>query len=168
MKAYDFGAEVEMRKKLAFSNALKNFTAQLNVAYIKSNVEDTALDLNRPLQGQSPYTINLGLMYDLEKAGFNATLLFNQIGERIYVVGDIASGFADIYEAPRALLDLQLGKKLLKNKGEVKLTVSDILNRTQYFYQNANSKASFQKNTDAYRFTRKYGTTFSLTFNYTL
>ena len=55
-------------------------------------------------------------MYDLEKIGFSSTLLFNQIGQRIYVVGDVISGAPDTYEAPRALLDLQLAKKLLKNK----------------------------------------------------
>ena len=59
-----------MRKKLDFSNALKNFTFQANVAYIHSRVTDEGLDLDRPLQGQSPYVLNLGLLYDLEKAGF--------------------------------------------------------------------------------------------------
>ena len=97
-------------------------------------------------------------------------LLFNQIGERIYLVGDICigSGAPDIYEAPRPLLDFQLAKKLLKKKAEIRLNISDILNQTQYFYQNAMAKQVFQKNTDAYRFTRKFGTTYSLTFNYSL
>jgi hypothetical protein len=111
-------------------------------------------------------------LYDLEKQGLNATLLFNQIGHRIYLVGDKSAGAGtpDIYEASRPLLDFQLSKKLLNNKAEVKLNVSDILNRTQYFYQNANPKENlgFQLNEDAYRFTRKFGTTFSLTFNYSL
>jgi hypothetical protein len=48
------------------------------------------------------------------------------------------------------------------------LNVSDLLNSTQYFYQNAGGKTSFQKNEDAYRFTRKFGTTFGLTFNYSI
>jgi hypothetical protein len=45
--------------------------------------------------------------------------------------------------------------------------VADLLNATQYFYQNTTRKNSFQKGQDAYRFTRRPGTTFSLTFNYT-
>lgn len=167
-KARSFGVEIEMRKKLDFANALKNFTFQANASYINSKVNDTTLKLERPLQGQSPYVFNFGLLYDLEKAGFNATLLFNQIGERIYLVGDAFAGAPDIYEAPRALFDLQLAKKMFKNKGEVRLNISDLLNKTQYFYQNANNKRSFQKNTDPFRFTRKNGTTFSLTFNYSL
>lgn len=171
-KARSFGAEVEMRKKLDFIPGLQNFTFQSNVAFINSRVSDTAFNLDRPLQGQSPYLVNLGLLYDLEKPGINATLLFNQIGHRIYLVGDksAGSGSPDIYEAPRPLLDFQLSKKLLKNKGEVRLNVADILNRTQYFYQNADPgrEVNFQKEKDAYRFTRKFGTTYSLTFNYAL
>jgi outer membrane receptor protein involved in Fe transport len=167
-KAMAFGAELELRKKLDFANALKNFTFQANVAYIHSRVQAEGHHLDRTLQGQSPYVLNFGLMYDLEKAGFNATLLFNQIGERLYLVGDKISAEPDSYEAPRPVLDLQLAKKILKRKGEIRLNVSDIINQTQYFYQNVGSKLSFQKDTDAYRFTRKYGTTYSIIFNYSL
>jgi TonB-dependent receptor len=167
-KAYSYGVEVEMRKKLDFVKPLKNFTFQANAAYIYSRVKDQALQVDRSLQGQSPYILNLGLLYDLEKYGINATLLYNQIGERIYLVGDIVGGAPDIYEAPRSLFDLQLAKKLLKKKAELRLNISDLLNQTQYFYQNTGGKTSFQKSKDAYRFTRKYGTTYSLTFNYSL
>jgi outer membrane receptor protein involved in Fe transport len=167
-KAVSYGAEVEFRKKLDFSPGLKNFTFQANAAYIHSRITDKGFNVNRPLQGQSPYLFNLGLLYDLEKQGFNATLLFNQIGERIYLVGDLTAGAGspDIYEAPRPLLDLQLSKKILQKRGEIRLNVSDILNRTQYFYQNSDGRAKFQKAEDAYRFTRKFGTTFGITFNY--
>jgi TonB-dependent receptor len=167
-KAQSYGVEVEVRKKLDFASALKNFTFQANASYIKSKVNDNTLKLDRSLQGQSPYVLNFGLLYDLEKAGFNATVLFNQIGERIYLVGDAFAGAPDIYEAPRALVDLQLAKKLLKSKAEIRLNAADLLNQTQYFYQNANTKTSFQKDTDPFRFTRRNGTTFSLTFNYSL
>jgi hypothetical protein len=123
------------------------------------------------MQGQSPYVLNLGIMYDLEKAGFSSTLLFNQVGERIYLVGDLTAGAGspDIYEAPRPLLDFQISKKILKTKGEVRLNVADVLNATQYFYQNdLMGKKTLQKGSDAYRFTRTPGTTVSLTFNYSL
>jgi outer membrane receptor protein involved in Fe transport len=166
--AYSYGIEVEMRKKLDFISALQHFTFQANAAYIASRVKDDALQVNRSLQGQSPYILNIGLLYDLEKYGFNATLLFNQIGERIYLVGDIVGGAPDIYEAPRPVLDLQLAKKLLKKKAEIRLNIADIINKTQYFYQNRSNKESFQKSSDALRFTRKYGTNYSITFNYSL
>jgi len=169
-KATSYGAEIEFRKKLDFSNGLKNFTFHTNASYIHSRIEDARFNVDRSLQGQSPYMLNVGLLYDLEKQGVSATILFNRIGERIYLVGDLSSGAGspDIYEAPRSLLDLQFTKKILKNKGELRLNVSDILNSTQYFYQNAGGKTSFQKNVDAYRFTRKFGTTFGLTFNYSI
>lgn len=172
-KAYSYGAEVEFRKKLDAVDALKNFTFLANAAYIYSRVKTDAsnIKIDRPLQGQSPYLVNLALMYDLQEKGFTTTLLFNQVGERIYLVGDISAGAGspDIYEAPRPVMDFQISKKLLKTKGELRLNVSDILNQTQYFYQNAEgSKTSFQKGTDALRFTRKFGSTVGLTFNYTL
>ncbi|MFZ1452973.1 MAG: TonB-dependent receptor, partial [Ferruginibacter sp.] len=170
-KAYSTGVEVEFRKNLEFiTSTLKNLTFQSNVSIIKSRVTDTALNVNRSLQGQSNYVINLGMLYDVPKLGLNATLLFNLIGERIFLVGDKAAGASspDVYEAPRPLLDFQIAKKILKGKSEIKLNISDIINRTQYFYQNANSSNAFQKNTDAYRFTRRFGTTFNLSINYNL
>jgi outer membrane receptor protein involved in Fe transport len=167
-KATSYGVEVEARKKLDFSNTLKNFTFQANAAYIHSRVKDNVRKIDRPMQGQSPYIMNFGLLYDLEKCGLNATLLFNQIGERIYLVGDVQAGAPDVYEAPRPVLDFQLAKKILQKKAEVRLNIADILNQKQYFYQNTNDKTSFQKDVDAYRFTRKFGTTYSITFNYSL
>ena len=170
--AYSYGAEVELRKKLDAISGLKNFTFQTNISVIKSKVTDSALKVNRPLQGQSNYVVNAGLLYDLEKIGLNVTTLFNIIGRRIYVVGDIsaASATPNVWEAPRPLLDFQIAKKVLKTKGEFKLNITDILNKKQIFYQNNTVDKNFEldKKVDAYRFTRLNGTTFSLTFNYTL
>lgn len=170
-KATAYGVETEIRKRLDMLAGFKNFTIQANAAYIFSNVKDEANQIDRPLQGQSNYLLNVGLMYDFEKSGLNATLLFNQIGKRIYLVGESGvsiSGVPDIWEAARPVLDFQLGKKVLKTKGELRLNVSNILNGTQYFYQNKDNNTGFQKSTDAYRFTRKFGSTYSITFNYSL
>lgn len=168
-RAYSVGLEVELRKKLDMIDVLRNFTFQSNVSIIRSRIEDTLYKVERPLQGQSDYLVNAGLLYDHEKTGLNITTLFNIIGKRIYLVGDINANAPDIYEAPRALLDLQVAKKVLDKKGELKLTISDILNRTQYFYQNIpGTNLGLDKGVDAYRFTRKFGTTFNLTFSYTL
>lgn len=168
-KATSYGAEVEFRKKLDFVSTLKNFTLQANAAYIYSRIQDQGLNIDRSLQGQSPYVVNASLLYDLEKLGMTGTLLFNRVGERIYLVGDISAGAGspDIYEASRSLIDLQLTKKVLSKRGEVRLNLSDLLNPTQYFYQNFDSRKSFQKGKDAFRFTRRAGTTASITFNYT-
>lgn len=167
-KATAYGAEIELRKKLDFADALKNFVVQGNFSYIKSKVKDTAFKIDRPLQGQSPYLINIGLMYDLEKSGFNATLLFNQIGYRIANVGKVEDGFPDVWERGRPLADLQIAKKILKRKGEIRLNIADMLNRKRYFYMNSSGDELFQKSTDPSRFERTFGTTFTLTFNYSI
>ena len=170
--AYSYGAELESRKKLDGIDELKNFTVQTNASVIRSKVTDAELKIDRPLQGQSNYLVNAGLLYDLEKIGLNITTLFNIIGRRIYLVGEVsaAAGTPDVWEAPRPLLDFQIAKKILKTKGEIKLNVSDILNKPQNFYQNntVGSGYGLNKQTDAYRFTRLNGTTFSLSINYSL
>ncbi|MCC6307453.1 MAG: carboxypeptidase regulatory-like domain-containing protein [Chitinophagaceae bacterium] len=170
-QAISNGIEIEFRKVLDFNKALKNLTFFTNVSLIRGNVKDKTFGIDRILQGQSPYVINIGLQYDLQKKGVNATFLFNQIGQRIYLVGDLSSGAGspDIYEAPRPLFDFQVSKKFLDKKAEIKFGISDLLNATQYFYQNNNiSKPSLQKNEDAYRFSRKAGMAFNLTINYSL
>ncbi|MFZ9301154.1 MAG: TonB-dependent receptor domain-containing protein, partial [Chitinophagaceae bacterium] len=169
-RATAYGVEVEFRKKLTFSEALKNFTFQANASYIKSQVKDASFQIDRPLQGQSPYLMNFGLMYDYEPAGFSATVLFNQIGERIYLVGDLTSGAGspNIWEAPRALFDLQCSKKIMEKRAEIRFSISDLLNSRQYFYQNADNIIRFQKSLDAYRFTRRAGTTYSVSFQFNI
>jgi Outer membrane protein beta-barrel family/Carboxypeptidase regulatory-like domain/TonB-dependent Receptor Plug Domain len=167
-KATGFGVEAEFRKKLDFIKSLKNFTLSGNISYIYSKVSDTTGSVNRPLQGQSPYLINFGLNYDIEKAGFSSTLLFNQIGRRILFVGNEA--ISDIWEAPRPLLDLQIAKKIFKRKGEVKLNISDILNKRANFYHDLdnNNKYGGTTSKDVLAIQRNYGTNYSLTFSYSI
>ena len=166
-KATAFGAEFEFRKKMDFiSDAFKNFTVTGNLSYIYSRVKDT-VELNRPMQGQSPYLINAGLQYDVEKIGFSSTVLFNQIGRRILFVGD--KSVPDIWENPRPLLDIQLAKKILKNKGEIKLNISDILNRRAYFYHDLDANEKYEGGSnDVLAISRNYGTNYSFTFAYTI
>ena len=164
-KATAFGFEIEGRKKLN-----KRFTLQANGSYINSKIDDAALNISRSLQGQSPYIVNTGLLYDVVEKGFNATVLFNQVGKRIYLVGDIQAGAGtpDVYENPRSLIDFQVSKKFAKNKAEIKLTISDLLNQRQIFYQNNNSNTDYNTTTDAIRLSRKFGTTYGVTLNYSL
>lgn len=166
-KATSYGVELELRKQLDFIS-LKNMFFHMNGAYIHSRVTDATKDIDRPMQGQSAYLINAGLTYDFARKGFTATMLFNYIGERIYVIGNLQAGGGspNVYEAPRPVLDLQFSKKVLKNRGEFRLNISDLINQTLYFYQNGDDETNFQKNKDAIRFSRKFGTTFNLTFNY--
>lgn len=166
-KASGYGVELDFRKKLdVISDGLKNFLFQGNFSYIYNRVTSEGTNLDRPMQGQSPYLINASINYDVEKAGLTTTLLFNQIGRRILYVG--SSDFPPVWEHPRALLDFQIAKKVMKSKGEVKLNISDILNQTAYYYHDLNNNGKFEKNTDAIAIARKYGTNVSLTFAYTI
>jgi len=163
--ASSYGAEFEIIKKLDFSEALKNFTVTSNLAYIDNRVHFKENNhLNRPMQGQSPFVINAGLQYDLHKAGISSTLLFNEIGRRILFVPN--EQVSAIWEASRPLLDFQVAKKIIKNKGEVKLNVSDILNKRANFYHDIDHNNKYGASTDALAISRNYGTTFSLTFGY--
>lgn len=166
-KAEGYGAELEIRKKLDFIQGMKNFTIQGNVSYIYNRVRRDNAQLNRPMQGQSPYLINLSLQYDVEKIGLNTTLLFNQIGRRILYVGGLE--YPPVWEAPRPLVDLQIAKKVFKSKGEIRLNISDIFNKRAYFYHDLNENNKFDKNTkDAIAINRQYGTNVGLTFAYTI
>ena len=164
-KATAFGVEMEGRKKMT-----KRFTLQANASYINSKVEDANIGVSRSLQGQSPYLINAGLLYDVVEKGFNMTALVNQVGKRIYLVGDIQAGAGspDVYENPRALVDFQISKKFSNNKAEIKFTISDLLNQRQIFYQNNTSNTDYNKSTDGLRLARKFGTTYGITLNYSL
>ena len=165
-QAASYGVELEVRKKLDFSSALKNFTVTGNLSYIKSDVNDSRSNIDRPMQGQSPYVINLGLQYDVEKAGLTTTLLFNQIGRRIAYVGNDQT--PAIWENPRPLLDFQIAKKVLAKKGEIRLNVQDLLNKRAYFYHDLDTNSKLGKSTDAIAINRNYGTTISLTFGYAI
>ncbi|MDV7697133.1 TonB-dependent receptor [Chryseobacterium soli] len=162
-KADAYGAELEFRKKLDFVSVLKNFTFGGNFALIKNKVTDEATKTDRPMQGQSPYTINLSMQYDAEKTGWTSTVLFNMIGRRILYVGN--DQVPPIWEAPRPLLDFQVAKKIWQNKGEIKLNVSDILNRRAKFYHDLNGNKKYD-GADALAIERLTGTNISLTLGY--
>jgi TonB-dependent receptor len=159
-----YGMEVEGRKKLDFTNVLKNVTLFGNLSYISNRVHFNNKELDRPMQGQSPYIVNVGMQYDLQESGLNTTLLFNQIGRRIVYVG--GSDAPAIWERPRPLLDLQVAKKLMDNRAEVKLNVSDILNQNTYLYYDVDGNEEFKRGKDAIFIRRKQGTTFGLSFTY--
>lgn len=165
-KAKSYGVEVELRKKLDVLDALKNFTLQSNFSYIYNRVKDIHSKIDRPMQGQSPYLINLGLQYDLEKYGVNTTLLFKQIGRRIIFVG--GSDQPPIWEHPRPFLDFQIAKKLFNKKGEIKLNISDILNKGAIFYYDLDENKKYNAEKDPFAIKRKYGTNFSITLGYSL
>ena len=165
--ANSYGAEVEIRKKLDFvSEKLHNLTLQGNASYIYNRVKFENQVLNRPMQGQSPFLINAGLLYDVEKIGLNTTILFNEIGRRILFVGN--EEVPAIWEAPRPLVDIQIAKKILDKKGEIKLNISDLFNQPARFYHDLDKNGKYASVKDALAIRRNYGTNVSVTFGYTI
>ncbi|NID09930.1 TonB-dependent receptor [Fibrivirga algicola] len=143
--AQNYGVEVEVRKGFqnSASEFLKNLTVVGNLSLIKSQVDVgdviTAPDLGgeiqqyrgltsnaRPLAGQSPYLLNLGVYYAAPKSGWQGNLLYNVFGQRIFAVGNV--DVPTIYEMPRHVVDLNL-TKTFNNRIELRLGIQDILNQ---------------------------------------
>lgn len=135
--ASNYGIELELRKSLEslgkkdnFLRYLKNFMLVANASYIKSEIKlDTekfySAEAKRPMQGQSPYIVNLGMYYQDNDLGLMVSLLYNVIGKRIVVVG---LDTPDVYEMPRNVLDLTITKNVGENV-QIKAGIQDILNQ---------------------------------------
>ena len=167
--ANSIGAELEFRKNLSFvgeSSIWSDFVLFSNFAYIATDVTFVGsdanakpLNINRPLQGQSPYIVNVGFQYSNNDNGWGSTILFNQIGNRIFFVGN--EDFPAIVELPRPLVDFQVSKKF-KNS-ELRFNVSDILNSRFRFFQDWNNNLKYDAG-DSFFINQRQGTTISLTF----
>ncbi|MBS1660021.1 MAG: TonB-dependent receptor [Bacteroidetes bacterium] len=164
--AYVYGAELEVRKKLDFTgnDFLSHLTVYTNAAYIKGGVQLPGVDLNTPMQGQSPYLINAGITYLSPKEDWSVNVLYNRIGPRMRFRG--SNGVAlSIFEAPRDVMDAQISKKFMNGKLEAKLTVSDIFAQAfrLYYKTDATDKSlGFNSNKDVYITNFKFGTTVNL------
>lgn len=137
-KAVNYGFELDLRFSLShISEHLSNFFINGNYSWIKSNVDVEATEItiarrNRPLQGQSPYVINVGLNYIHPNFGTSVSLLYNRIGSRIIEVATLYE--EDVIEEPRDLIDLVITQPIFSNF-ELKLTVKDLLHNNQVFKQ---------------------------------
>lgn len=112
--ATNYGAEFELRKGLEFvSPLLTPFSVSANATIMRSRIEvgdSLLINDNRPLVGQAPYVVNLGLTYASDSSPTSATILYNTVGERIYTVG--ALGLPDVLEQPRHGLDVSIRQAL--------------------------------------------------------
>lgn len=148
------GIELNWRKSLGFmapsAAFLKDMYFTGNYTWMKANVtynskvltggilteeqikEYKDYERSRPLQGLSPYTINLGLAYEGSRLG--AAINYNKNGRKLVFAGDFTK--FDQYEAPRDVLDVQLSARFLQEKLELKLNASDILNQDIIIYRN--------------------------------
>lgn len=156
-----YGLEFELRKNLGFimdNVILNSLTAYGNLTLQKSEVRSTYQVSNpdpagppsleatskqsRPMYGQTPYLINAGLQYTGSHLGFN--VMYNKSGFKTYLANEDATRVE--YERPRELVDAQISYRFMKNKFEIRLNASNLLNSASTFYRNT---ASYEPNPDA-------------------
>jgi outer membrane receptor protein involved in Fe transport len=138
----NYGWEVELRKSLGFlGGPLSGLTITTNYTRVQSEVkyvdkktnsqgEHIIRTLTRPLQGQSPWMVNVNLLYNMPEMGTTVSLLYNKIGRRLDSVGDKRQ--EDVYEEPRAVYDLAITQRLPANL-RLKLTAKDLLADDQVY-----------------------------------
>jgi len=165
-EATSWGVEFEFRKSLAslgVSRFLRNTSVNLNAAYIQSNVDvgtaATNQIQNRPLQGQSPYIINVGLYYNDPETGFSVNTAYNVFGPRIFSVGDKI--FPSWWEMPRQSLDFQIAK-IWQRRFETKLNIQNLLNAATRLYQDNNNDNEIKVDQEALIQRYQVGTQFSV------
>ena len=165
--ATTYGAEIEIRKRLDFIDGdfFNNLMIYTNLAYIKGGVKFGDVSYKNPMQGQSPYLINAGLNYATKNDDMSFNVLYNRIGPRLKYRA-VIGGALNIYEKPRDLVDVSVSKKMMKQRVELKLLVSDILAQPfawYYKFDSNPSKIGFDPTTDKIINSVKFGTTFMLT-----
>lgn len=130
------GAELESRVLLATLFNVKNEKSLLNKFTLSGNgtitrsmvvVGNPLLDSfsSRPLQGQSPYIINVALSYVGDSSGLSSTLSLNRIGRRLAIAG--SNILPEFFDKERTVVDFQIAKTLLKDKLELKFNARDLL-----------------------------------------
>ncbi len=167
------GIETEVRKSLAGFTGLRfidDLSLLFNAAFIKSNVKlgkagEGQLVTDRPMQGQSPFIVNAGLYYRNEKSDVQVNLLYNIVGQRIFIIG--YHSYPDIYEMPRNHIDLTISKAI-RNKLEIKFGIRDLLNENIVLMQDANLDGVFDVTGDQVIQRFRPGTRFSLGISYKL
>lgn len=145
------GVEVEFKKSFVNSKNyfFKHLGLMANASYIYSKVnlgkENIGQSDNRPLQGQSPYSINAGIFFEDKELGLQANLLYNVIGKRIAFVG--TDDNPDIYEMSRHVLDFNIQYRFKKNV-ELSLSANDLINQPFLFLQDGNQDKKWNRKTD--------------------
>lgn len=136
--AYSFGGELELRKEMVFGGrGLRGFSlgGNLTLLYSRVDLSQTAgsqTDPDRPMQGQSPYVVNVFAELDRADSGTQARLLYNVAGERIDSVG--ASGQPNRWEQPRHQLDLTVSQRLPRGFS-LRFTAKNLLNWPVQIFQ---------------------------------
>ncbi len=132
-----YGVELDFRKTLDFTNALRHFKIGLNFTYIYSEVTVATLELEairatdpsakdtRPMFGQSPYIINAYLIYNNPDIGLDVNLVYNVSGPKIVI--NVKGGTPDVLAQPFHSLNLTAGKRIAE-RWRLDFRVKNLLN----------------------------------------
>lgn len=193
------GIEVEFRKSFAFTGlpVIKNITLFGNGTWLDASVIPMSVDYNtldpnnpnkilvvegygkeekRPQSGASNYMLNAGIGYDAKL--FSVSGSYNYVSNRMF--RPETNYWESLFEQPLTALDAQLAVNLLKHKMQLRMTVSNLLQRKSIVYQNFNKDPEvtngrkapstrdllFQKGIDLIDYSAAPGRTFSVQISY--
>ncbi len=150
----------EIRKSLSFipGNFFRDLSVILNGAVIRSESAVPALvypgqehPRKRPMQGQVPYLVNASLNYENPKHGVKVAIIYHHSGDQIYAIGTAAfipdqpsSGFPDIMEKGRGLLDFSWSQRL-NRYFNIRAGVQNLLNTPWTLYEDYNRDYKYQQ-----------------------
>jgi len=156
--ARNYGIELDVTKGLEFvadwpgfrhvHGDWANWSVGFNYARIKSSIQLDPLDasfqtnLNRPMQGQSPYVANVQIGHQAGDGSREATLLYNVSGRRIAAVG--VAGQPDIYEEAFRQLDFQY-RRNLGDDWSLKLRLRNLLDPAVRYTQGPETTREYKK-----------------------
>ncbi|MET0636070.1 MAG: TonB-dependent receptor [Chitinophagaceae bacterium] len=165
------GLELDIRKNLDFipGNFFRNISLIANGSYMLSKVTsnlDSLRDINknlvkpvinRQLQGQAPYSANVGLYYENAGSGTKISIIYNQVGPRIYAASIGQPAYTSMYgkmpgdqgsliELTRKQLDLSISQRIIKSL-LAKLSVQNLFNNPVQMAEDANFTYKYEKAT---------------------
>lgn len=163
-----YGVEVEARTRLdALASWLRHVKVGGNLTLTHSEVARTEEVLQairayqddpsttRPLQGQSPYLLNLNAGYENSEAGTSVNVFLNRYGDRLQTV---SRNGVDIYEQGRSTLDITMSQRMLRGV-QAKVSVKNVLGSEEIVSQTF-------KGTEYVNNRRPLGRTVSVGFSY--
>lgn len=143
------GVEFEFRKSLDFvSPRAKSFYFGGNFTVVNSQIDMTKTEFDvrkifekegqsikntRPMAGQAPYIVNVGLSYENPALGVDGGLFYNVNGPTLTVVG--GGIFPDVYTEPFNSLNFNINKTFGEQKRTtLNVSVNNILNDLKESY----------------------------------
>ncbi|WP_118973660.1 TonB-dependent receptor domain-containing protein [Taibaiella koreensis] len=166
-KASVYGAEIEMMLGLQryckgsswVAKQLQKISVLANATYSFSKVSmadsfiafgqvmnfGKSIVQDRPLYGQSPYLVNIGVNFTDRDLGLEANISYNVIGRRILNVG--SRNNPNTWEMPRHSLDLTFSQRISRHL-ELRGGIQNILNSRFRLMQDADYNGTFDKDPD--------------------